>query len=471
MFAIAWQYLTGRAVAAAYDDRSRAEWPPHPDRVFQALVAAWGERGCDADERQALEWIERAGPPLIAAPDDVTTIDPPAVFVPMNDKLTPKQPALRVLKERRFPAAVAGDAPCALVWPDQDCGPHRPALEHLAQAMTYVGHSSALVRGWLEPSPPPPRWRPVDDSDAERHLRVPEPGRLAVLIQDFVDGNQGWQRPTPGAWSGYAPVGGPRAHRGVLSGRLLVLRRCGGAIPGLGQTLALSAALRSLLVRNASGRALELVSGHTPAGSHLEGPHVAYLPLAFIDADHADGHLLGLGLLLPRDTTPADELAVQAALASALDGDTGTLVLKLPDRRTCDFLPEDRTAPPLALRAWRWTQSARTFATATPVVLDQQPTRRHPDRDGFAAEVVARACARASLPAPAEVRITDAAALRGVPHAAAFAPLPTKQGGGRRHVHVWLRFDEPVRGPLVLGAGRYRGYGLFVPPAGEEATP
>jgi CRISPR-associated protein Csb2 len=26
-----------------------------------------------------------------------------------------------------------------------------------------------------------------------------------------------------------------------------------------------------------------------------------------------------------------------------------------------------------------------------------------------------------------------------------------------------LRFDEAVRGPLLLGAGRYRGYGLLVP--------
>ena len=39
MFAIRVECLTGRYVATAYDDRSRAEWPPHPARLFSALVA------------------------------------------------------------------------------------------------------------------------------------------------------------------------------------------------------------------------------------------------------------------------------------------------------------------------------------------------------------------------------------------------------------------------------------------------
>jgi CRISPR-associated protein Csb2 len=33
-------------------------------------------------------------------------------------------------------------------------------------------------------------------------------------------------------------------------------------------------------------------------------------------------------------------------------------------------------------------------------------------------------------------------------------------------VHVRLRFAEPFSGPLAIGAGRYRGFGLF---AAEDA--
>ena len=68
MLAIAWQYLTGSAVAATVTDREEPEWPPHPDRVFQALVASWGERGGDPDERAALAFLETLGPPELVAP-------------------------------------------------------------------------------------------------------------------------------------------------------------------------------------------------------------------------------------------------------------------------------------------------------------------------------------------------------------------------------------------------------------------
>ena len=40
MLAIEFELLTGRYAATAHNDRSRAEWPPHPARIFSALVAA-----------------------------------------------------------------------------------------------------------------------------------------------------------------------------------------------------------------------------------------------------------------------------------------------------------------------------------------------------------------------------------------------------------------------------------------------
>ena len=46
MLALRIEYLTGTAVAQRRTDRSQPEWPPHPDRVFSALVAAWGHGGC-----------------------------------------------------------------------------------------------------------------------------------------------------------------------------------------------------------------------------------------------------------------------------------------------------------------------------------------------------------------------------------------------------------------------------------------
>ncbi len=45
----------------------------------------------------------------------------------------------------------------------------------------------------------------------------------------------------------------------------------------------------------------------------------------------------------------------------------------------------------------------------------------------------------------------------------AFPRLRRKDGSERRHSHAILIFDEPVRGPILIGAGRYRGYGLCRP--------
>ena len=42
MLALRVEYLTGVCMATKHDDASRAspEWPPHPDRLYSALVAA-----------------------------------------------------------------------------------------------------------------------------------------------------------------------------------------------------------------------------------------------------------------------------------------------------------------------------------------------------------------------------------------------------------------------------------------------
>ena len=47
------EYLTGRAVATARHHREQPEWPPHPGRLFSALVAACHEADLTDLEREA----------------------------------------------------------------------------------------------------------------------------------------------------------------------------------------------------------------------------------------------------------------------------------------------------------------------------------------------------------------------------------------------------------------------------------
>lgn len=84
-FGIEVNFLTGRFVATSHNDRRQPEWPPHPARLFSALVAVWADEDePDAAERTALEWLELQAPPGISASGAV----PRRVvqhFVPVND--------------------------------------------------------------------------------------------------------------------------------------------------------------------------------------------------------------------------------------------------------------------------------------------------------------------------------------------------------------------------------------------------
>lgn len=77
--------------------------------------------------------------------------------------------------------------------------------------------------------------------------------------------------------------------------------------------------------------------------------------------------------------------------------------------------------------------------------------------------MVAESCIRIGLPTPREVIITQVSAHLGVPPSFVFPRLKRKDGSERRHTHAILVFDEPVCGPVLIGAGRFRGYGALRP--------
>jgi CRISPR-associated protein Csb2 len=154
-FIIGWECLTGYYRATDPASRERAEWPPHPGRVFIALAAAWFETGEDADEGDALRWLEELGEPemMLPARDEVFHRQVVTVFVPVNDSAGPSAALLqsaplitRSKQPRTFPSIWVGDAPCFLHWPNAtatDVNMHRPALEGLCGKVSRIGHSSS----------------------------------------------------------------------------------------------------------------------------------------------------------------------------------------------------------------------------------------------------------------------------------------------------------------------------------------
>ncbi len=494
---IAWEYLAGQAVATDPTDYSHAEWPPNPDRVFQALVCAWGEGGADPDERAALEWLERLPAPDVVAPgldgDGATRATTLKVFVPVNDpgrKAFSKDNGLERLRKARTFNRISVGVPCALLWYDvaeHDLDLHGRALAALAERVTRIGHSSSMVRAWLVRASGTAgthngavpgflrdahRWRPVRGAEsASDYLRVPYAGRLTELEAAFQAG----ARPSVASWMGYVEAGAtrPRAASPTSAGSVIVLPRASRAQwAHLGETLDVCRALRGTLLNHARGRALELLSGHEPGGGPLQEPHVHFIPLPHVGSAHADGHLLGMAMVLPRDTSPVDDEAIRRALAQAARAGGGRLHLHWGRGRTFELTTAIPDTPPVALRPGTWARRARVWASVTPVVLDRHPSRTEARRLqqvdawlGFARSVVDYSCQRVGLPRPSHVTISDVSLLEGVPHVRSFPKLQRSRAAGRFHVHVLIEFDEPVRGPVLIGAGRYRGYGLLRPVA------
>jgi CRISPR-associated protein Csb2 len=454
MLAIAVRYLTGRVVATDVGDRERPEWPPHPGRLFMALVAAWGAGGRREAEQRSLEWLERQTAPSLAFPDH---IEAPALptFVPVNDPKTLCPPEIRQRAERRFPSVVPVDDLVHFIWSAVEA----PAelvepLGNLCGRVTYLGHSRTLVHAFLTDSPPAPRLVPTAGR-ADHRLRVAAEGRLEQLEAEFRAGR--W--PSAGAWQGYStPASQPeREAGGHFRGDIIVLKRVSGPRLGLGSTLKLCSILRDALMAVADQPVPEILSGHGVDGTPSVRPHLAVVPLGDVGHQHAEGSVLGLALLVPGLATDAERSAVALA-ASRVEtlhlGRTGVWRLE-------SVSPDD--ADRVALRAETWTRPARRWATVTPVVLD-----RFPKEEGDSEVIVAQALVRAGLPEPVDV-ITHAVSLHaGAPHAREFTAFESKTGARRWHCHSVVTFPMEVEGPVVAGAGRYRGYGFFCPLVSEE---
>lgn len=506
MTSVGIRYLTG--YAAATDLASGGpEWPPHPGRVFMALAAAYFESGKPLLERQALEWLESQPPPVIrASPAQPRSFY--ETYVPVNDDhkgilARPRQP-------RTFPKTRPEDDTVFLSWPATPPDTLRQPLDQLCAKVTRIGHSSSLVQLWLAGAltPTPSDWLPQDNLNARR-LRVATPGTLRYLEDCFAqhdldeyfdlasqidsakgaaaarlkkqlklrfpDGVPQPERPRLSVWQGYGPSPAATAAPAPVSGPFdpdfIVLYPEEGRTLGLESTLQLTGALRNTAMVAAGANPPEWLTGHASDGSPSRHPHAAFFPLPFLYHPHADGRVMGLGIALPRQLSlsPDGRAALRQTLGPLFfDPQSGaSRPLKIWRNnalrgKVWDWLlrREDRETPPYSLRTSTWTGPSQRWATVTPLVLHHYPKRR----TGHVEEIVREAFLSAGFPAPDELLISPAPAFPAAPHIHSMPPFT--EGGEslcRYQVHVKAYFAEPVRGPILVGRGRFRGYGLLAP--------
>lgn len=492
MLALDVEFLGGISVAATPNRRDEAEWPPHPDRLFQSLVAAWGRNDPpDEEEREALEWLEALDMERLAVSAgqghrrDVVT-----VYVPPNDTETTGKPgakaprdtvsAIRAIPEfrknrqpRAFPAVVptTDRVHVRYVWPEATgIEQYRRALARLVREVTYLGHSHSLVRMSL--------WENSTDSSADsfpstrehRSLRLPHPGRLqhlrACYERSLKDNRIVRPRPSVVTKTFKPPKDQAPPSTMFEADNATVLADAGGFVPTLAAFPLVAKRLRDALLKCApAGISIPpLVSGHDASRGPTDEAHIAIVPLADVGWSHSHGRLMGIALVWPRAVAAEDRRAALRILASFLRrGDDGLLHFG-PDGSWRLTLEAETTRASLGFG--RYARTARRWNTVLPVVLDRHPK----DKPGNElADIVARACRNVGLPASAidrlEVEIHKHSPVKGAPSVRevlqsvpADSPYRT-----RPFAHIALNFANPIRGPLILGAGRFRGLGLCLP--------
>lgn len=540
------EFLTGRYVAKEYNDHHRAEWPPHPARVYAAFVAAHYEDPPDSEdaqqrEREALTWLAKQPPPDIYA-SRVARRRVEEVYVPANDKnvgktnvmdvarkLTearrklrasvgePKKakqrldyykdrwaellsvlPEQRIKNARTFPSVSPADPVVQMAWPEEPSQDVRVALERLADRVTRLGHSSSLVRlAWVS-CPRAPIW--VADKTGAHTLRWVSPSQLQELEAAFAFHGGVRNRVLPWTPANYrhaddpeplAPV--PGTH--VFSDRDWVVFELQGnhRLP-IVRAVDVATALRGAVIREVhrevcgcdlwegadrtpplqeARRCYEkipsTISGHEADGSVCQNPHIAFVALPFVGFPYADGSILGVAAVLPRGLAGEDRRHALRA-CGRIARLTLSPSLSFTVRRVAEPQPRLRTLDPSL-----WCEAGIVWGTVTPILLDRFPGNlwsRHPDTarraEREAAQAIAAACERIGLPQPRAVSLS-APCFRGSAAADQFRRRDRRGLPPRVRVHALIDFGTAMRGPVLLGAGRYVGLGLCRPLQEERA--
>ena len=454
--------------AASTGGAVRGEWPPFPSRLFAAFVAAdgTGER-CRVTDGTELEWFQNLPAPVIRAcanrweqalhPRYVAEHQGSAVRNTHQEYVGRKgvlmRPGRRVAP--RCPLVIYSwdaAAPSETVF---------GALKRRASRIGYLGAADSPVRVRVLrrlPSTGSPADIFTPDPRGTLMLNVPARGDLRILDEMYA----AWVARGPDvARSQYPALRHEAPYRPPWSavpedrGEVVAWLRLETAVSGrrIGAVTAVFKEAVLSKYQELHGEPPALLHGHgfTADGYDL----VRFLALPDVGFERSRGRIHGLAVWLPAGSDPAVRMKVRDA-ALAVQRLTGHAV-DIP------VAPHGGEARPWAAHPDRWTRSSRAWATAFPAIHER---RRTPDL----AEV-ARWCLHAGLPAPVAFR-TSRTPL--IPGAVDLAPVEVNRPGkpGPPYSHIALRFERRVRGPVVIGSGRQRGFGLCAPldppPAAKE---
>lgn len=443
------------------------EWPPSPMRLAQALMAG-ARAGCRGkawtpDRAEALGLLAAQPPLIVGPPAQLATRS--TYFVPNNDsdKVFDRQDRLtsKVARPRRL----LGSDTVHYVWPIEPSEDGRaPLLCEEANHLLALGWGIDQVvgRGRLLSEAeigelPGRRWRAWDSHRTGiQAWRVPTEG----FVGDLEEAHRSFIQRLHGG--SYRPPRKPTHFESVhyLSSTALPARAYAAfelpeGVGFRGERVAVVAAMfRSLTCRSAKddthefpGGAEVYVAGHVNADGRTP-PRFTYLPLPTIGHEHADGGIRRLLIAEPFGDDGMHASWAQQRLRNATlrdeHGEERGVLLDL-------WRPQSRRV------VARYVRESQQWFSVTPVVIPGLDDGKQSKAEGL----FLKAVVHAGLPLEAieSVTLRKAPFWPGAEHPRCYFVPDYLRPFGRWHVA--MRFNEPVPGPLAIGAGRHVGLGLF----------
>jgi CRISPR-associated protein Csb2 len=457
----------------------KAEWPPSPFRVFQALIAG-NARGPKLSEsvRNALHWLESLDPPDIIAPQ---AQQGRVLLTYVLNNVSDSNPNSRTPKMVR-PTLLNGDRHVQYAWrfdasqPDAiECaGTLKGAARHI-NALGW-GIDLAIGHGEIVEHLPPPiksrvHYRPTDSVLAGGlDLRVPRRDSLLSLERTYADFLKRYQSPSitklESAGAIYEPhryvVGTTRpnvafrlvnANGDTVSVRHQLIAPLVGMIRALANRQHVVASLGQDIIDRE-------IKGHPKEST---GERVSILPLPTIRQGPTDGRIRRVMLAQPQES----DGALCNWLGQLFDGQ-GLTPLSDEERFPSLFLERisrfDTVLP-------YYTGVSRVWASVTAVLLPGYDDRKdhrgnHQKRLARAEQLVRKALRQANINVPSHVELSRVPYWTGSLHARDYRPR--EKLAHYPCWHVRLTFDRPWTGPLLIGAGRHCGFGVFARVDGME---
>ena len=496
MWAIDIQLFSGRYAASF---QREAEWPPHPARLFSALVAVWGEGGEDIQERKCLEWLERQPPPAIHA-SHADVVPEHGVFVMVNDPRAGDMVLdVHRKRERSFPAVLPRDPKVSFCWQSKKpSASMAETLDGLLARVGRLGHSSSFVSCvYSEAEPEIGEYTAVSDGEYFRWVKA---GQLAVLQCEHAIHQGNMARSLPYVRVSHKTVVPDKEESSAGENTWVIpeLRLVNYAIDShvkgsldLTHIAPVADLFHKAVLRRGhqTGQVLsEEITGHTFDGEQSkQGRHVGFVPLPYVGNSYADGSLKGIAVTVPEEIPKEVMSEFVRFMRSWEQDETGGLALggeRLlrfrqkdggDDRQETEYYDLTVTRVVGEPEMWtlsnrRWQGASRVWATVSPIALPKHPKKNRQYWDSVAG-LIADICITEGLPEPLEVIPSEKSIIEGTEHVKSYPvfTLGSDPRNRKKLVHATILFPVPVEGFLVLGAGKYRGLGLMLPVAEDTA--